>query len=98
MQAAYEQGLSHNAYYEYQKQQRDEQSETEQQEPQPIKLDAGDPYFYFHQFRDEPQTMASELAAMLLGFNLDEQQTVTLLDLLKKELKAQRKQLLASVV
>jgi hypothetical protein len=42
--------------------------------------------------------MASELAAMLLGFNLDEQQTVTLLDLLKKELKAQRKQLLASVV
>jgi hypothetical protein len=59
-------------------------------EPKPT-LDSRDPYAYFDQFRDEPQTMAGELAAMLLEFHMDEQQTAIILDLLKKELKAQRK-------
>jgi hypothetical protein len=69
---------------------------TEQRKAQPtIKLDSKDPYAYFEQFKDEPQTMASELAAMLLEFRLDEQQTTTVLDLLKKQLKAQRKALAA---
>jgi hypothetical protein len=58
---------------------------------QPARLDSKDPYAYFEQFGDEPQTMASELAAMLLEFRMDEQQTSALLDLLKKELRAQRK-------
>ena len=62
---------------------------------QKVKLDVKDPYFHFHQFKDEPQTMASELAAMLLEFHLNEEQTTTVLDLLKKELKAQRKVLAA---
>jgi hypothetical protein len=63
---------------------------------QPVRLDSKDPYAYFEQFKDEPQTMASELAAMLLEFHLDEQQTTSLLDLLKKQLKAQRKALAAA--
>lgn len=99
VQAAYEQGLSHNAYYEYCKQKRDEQCEdgnTETEQPKPTPLDVKDPYFHFHQFKDEPQTMASELAAMLLEFHMDEQQTTTLLDLVKKQLKAQRKALVAA--
>jgi hypothetical protein len=65
-------------------------------EREPADFDIGDPYLHFHQFRDEPQTMASELAAMLLEFHMDEQQTTTLLDLLKKQLKAQRKALAAA--
>jgi hypothetical protein len=64
-------------------------------EPEPADFDIDDPYFHFHQFRDEPQTMASELAAMLLEFRMDEQQTLTLLELVKKELRAQRKVLAA---
>jgi hypothetical protein len=67
----------------------------EESEGEPVKLSPKDPYAYYEQFKDEPQTMASELAAMLLEFRMDEQQTTTLLDLLKKQLKAQRKALAA---
>lgn len=60
-------------------------------EPKP--LDPHDPYAYFERFRDEPQTMASELATMLVGFNCDD---TTLLAALKKELKAQRNEIAKS--
>lgn len=50
----------------------------------------GDPYAHFYQFKSEPQTLAGELAAMLVEFDVDD---TTLLDLLKKELKLQRKEL-----
>ena len=53
-------------------------------------LDAKDPYAFFEQFESEPQTMASELATMLIGFDMDD---TTLLAALKKELKTQRKEL-----
>jgi hypothetical protein len=58
--------------------------------------DESAPYFHFHQFRDEPQTLASELAAMLLEFQLDEQQTTSLLDLLREQINVQRKALAVS--
>jgi len=37
-------------------------------------FDKKDPYAYFEQFREEPQTMGDEISAMLIEFKLDQQQ------------------------
>jgi hypothetical protein len=58
--------------------------------PEPKPLDPKDPYAFFEQFKEEPQTMASEIATMLINFDLDD---TTLLAALKKELKTQRKEI-----
>jgi hypothetical protein len=62
---------------------------TTREEPKPF-IDPKDSYAFFETFKAEPQTMASELASMLIEFNMDDTQ---LIDALKKELKAQRKEL-----
>lgn len=72
---------------------RKDGTDEEQEKPEPTALEKNNPYFHFHQFKDEPQTMASELAAMLLEFYSDEQQTTSLLDLLKEQIKLKRKAL-----
>jgi hypothetical protein len=58
--------------------------------PEPKPLDPRDFHAYFEQFKDEVQTLASELATMLIPYDMDD---TTLLAALKKELKAQRKEI-----
>jgi hypothetical protein len=54
---------------------------------------AVDPYVYWHQFASEPQTLASELVAMFIELKMDAQQINQVIDLLKKETKAQTAEL-----
>jgi len=56
---------------------------------QPVsKLDKGDPYAYFEQFKDEKQTFASELAAMVVN-TYDATDAAEITKMLEKEVKRQ---------
>jgi hypothetical protein len=53
--------------------------------------DRRDPYEYFEQF--ETQTLASELATMIIGFDALDEDDAALLAALKRELRVQRREL-----
>ena len=53
-------------------------------EPVPVKYDRKDPYWHFSQFKDDPQTLSTEISGMLLDFGLD-------LAVIKKVLRAAEK-------
>lgn len=52
-------------------------------------FDKQDPYAYWEQFREEPETLSGELVAMLSELGLDYQQMLKVVELMKKEAKAQ---------
>lgn len=52
-------------------------------------FDKPDPYAYWEQFREEPETLSGELVAMLVELGLDYQQMLRVAELMKKQAKAQ---------
>lgn len=59
-------------------------------------FDRSDPYAYWEQFREEPQTMSSELVAMLIELGLDCQTVTQVIELMKKEAKRQTREFAAA--